>query len=1067
MKQSPKLAEGSTFPFPYQSPGRLMKLKNRTRAKKNILLLLSFLIIIINGMLDVHAQSVNVRLSDQQYVSKNWDNTKGLPVNAIYSLLKDETGFLWAATEEGLVRLDGRNFTIFNQENVSEIVSPYFYDLAVSSSGGIWAANANSIVHAFKNKIEVFDAREFVQGSWITSISEDDQGNVWAGTQNGNLLILINGEVLEVKAWSRKGKGSVMTLNRVLDGLLIGTQTGLHKYYFESGDIVEIPEFSGFEIRTATESKTGEIWAGTINSGILHQLQDSVIVIDQSDGLVSNRVNVLQLADDGRIWAGMGTGGVQIITKDEIITLREIEFSYNEIKDIYASKSGDIWLSATGYGIIQMIPADIKMLREEDGLSNEVTLPIFQDRNGVIWAGTAGAGVNRIENGEITHITPEAGMVTGVVLSIYGVDEYIYFATGHGLYRYNPLLKKIDRTFTTDDGLASNIVQAIYQDSLGIVWVTSRGGGIHRLHNHAELERIEVPDLFKNAEFISILEDSNSNMWFSTTSVGILKLDRDDNATAYSMYDAQSSERVLSLYEDPEGSIWAGTNEGLLVLIGDQFKLFNRSHGLQFNGIFRMIEDNHGYLWASGNFGIQRIKVDNLLAIKHDQTNEKRIKARLFDMSDGMANHEANGGVFPAGWQMDNGEIWFPTIQGIAIINPSLFNETEEEIEVHILSMRFGDNEFSNLENVSIPPGVHNLEIHFVSFDYKKPHTINYKYRVKELSDEWQSVGNRSIAYFTTLNPGSYTFEVKAEQFGIESEIASVSFAVEPFFYQTKWFAALLLTGLFMAGYFARLFYSKSQMGKKLKKEVDEKTKELQERNQTLEVLLKDLKRSNEELEQFAFISSHDLQEPLRMISSFMDKLKMNYADQLDEKAIQYIHFASDGAKRMKQIILDLLLYSRANKPSDVLEVVNLNDILSDFKQLRDKLIKEKNAEIEYEQLPEISTHRAPITQIFHSILDNALKYSKKDKTPVIKITAVEKDKEWEFAIRDNGIGIDPQFYDKIFVIFQRLHNREAYDGTGIGLSVAKRSVEFLGGRIWLNSKPGEGTTFYFTISKK
>ncbi len=226
------------------------------------------------------------------------------------------------------------------------------------------------------------------------------------------------------------------------------------------------------------------------------------------------------------------------------------------------------------------------------------------------------------------------------------------------------------------------------------------------------------------------------------------------------------------------------------------------------------------------------------------------------------------------------------------------------------------------------------------------------------------------------------------------------------------------------------------------------------------------LQTKNEELEQFAFVTSHDLQEPLRMISSFMDQLKRKYAAQLDDKALQYIHYARDGAQRMKQIMLDLLLYSRVNKPSEVLEVVNLNDILSDFKQLRGKLIKEKNAEIEYEQLPEISTHKAPITQIFHSILDNALKYSKKDKTPVIEITAVEKDKEWEFAIRDNGIGIDPQFYDKIFIIFQRLHNREAYDGTGIGLSVAKRSVEFLGGRIWLKSKPGEGTTFYFTISK-
>lgn len=246
-----------------------------------------------------------------------------------------------------------------------------------------------------------------------------------------------------------------------------------------------------------------------------------------------------------------------------------------------------------------------------------------------------------------------------------------------------------------------------------------------------------------------------------------------------------------------------------------------------------------------------------------------------------------------------------------------------------------------------------------------------------------------------------------------------------------------------------------------------EQETKLVELNKTLKTYTKELERSNQELEQFAFITSHDLQEPLRMISSFMDQLKRKYSDQLDDKALQYIHFATDGAKRMKQIILDLLLYSRANKPFEDIEKVSLNELLKEYKLLRRKLIADKSAIISSTSLPEIVTHKAPITQIFHCILDNALNYSHKNIAPEIKINVIEKETEWEFSISDNGIGIDPQFFDKIFVVFQRLHNREDYDGTGIGLSIAKRSVEFLGGSIWLQSSLGQGSTFYFTISKK
>ncbi|MEB2780968.1 PAS domain S-box protein [Algoriphagus sp. C2-6-M1] len=242
--------------------------------------------------------------------------------------------------------------------------------------------------------------------------------------------------------------------------------------------------------------------------------------------------------------------------------------------------------------------------------------------------------------------------------------------------------------------------------------------------------------------------------------------------------------------------------------------------------------------------------------------------------------------------------------------------------------------------------------------------------------------------------------------------------------------------------------------------------KELFQLSESLKSYSKELERSNEELEQFAFITSHDLQEPLRMITSFMDQLKRKYSDQLDDKALQYIYFATDGAKRMKQIILDLLLYSRANKPSEQLEEVNLNEIAAEYTQLRRKLIAENNASITFDELPVLKTNKAPITQIIHCLLDNALRYVKENGTPRIEIHAKEKETVWEFAIKDNGIGIDQMFHDKIFIIFQRLHNRKQYDGTGIGLSIAKRSVEFLGGEIWLESTVGEGSTFYFTISK-
>ena len=271
---------------------------------------------------------------------------------------------------------------------------------------------------------------------------------------------------------------------------------------------------------------------------------------------------------------------------------------------------------------------------------------------------------------------------------------------------------------------------------------------------------------------------------------------------------------------------------------------------------------------------------------------------------------------------------------------------------------------------------------------------------------------------------------------------------------------------LFMSAVFTMVipfFFSKLE---RILEENNRLLESVSKSNLELEKSIEEVKSKNLELEQFAYVASHDLQEPLRMITIFTDKLKQKYTGQLDDKGIQYIHFATDGAKRMKQIILDLLLYSRANRPSELIEEVNLNELIAEYKLLRKKIITKKKATIAFDELPVLQTYKTPITQIFYCLLDNALNYMKENVSPCIEIQAKEEAAFWEFAVKDNGIGIDEKFYNKIFVIFQRLHNRNEHDGNGIGLPIAKRSVEIMGGKIWLESRVDEGTIFYFTVAK-
>ncbi|MFC6763915.1 PAS domain-containing sensor histidine kinase [Natrinema soli] len=224
-----------------------------------------------------------------------------------------------------------------------------------------------------------------------------------------------------------------------------------------------------------------------------------------------------------------------------------------------------------------------------------------------------------------------------------------------------------------------------------------------------------------------------------------------------------------------------------------------------------------------------------------------------------------------------------------------------------------------------------------------------------------------------------------------------------------------------------------------------------------------ELEASNERLEQFAYAASHDLQEPLRMVSSYLQLIERRYADELDAEGREFIDYAVDGADRMREMIDGLLEYSRIDSQGDPFEPVDLDAVLADVLTDLQVMIDRSDAEISIEPLPEVRGDSHQLRQLFQNLLSNAIEYSG-DEPPRMDVTAERSGRTWEISVRDEGIGIDPDKQDRVFRVFQRLHSREEYEGTGIGLALCRRIVERHSGRIWVDAEPGEGSTFSFTI---
>jgi ligand-binding sensor domain-containing protein len=837
-----------------------------------------FLGLVFFGMGNAYSQKWEIVEKESVFVRSDWNNSNGLPMNSVSKTVQDNMGFIWMATEEGLVRFDGRIFKTFNQKNFSKIQTPSFIDLTNSKIGGIYAVNTTALVYASFNQLDVYNYPPEFSALRFTAITETTTGDVYLGTQNGNLALFSGGNFQKVFTPKLLQVGDIRQLVDFGESILIASQNGLFSFNKTSGEFQSYEFLYKKEVRSILAVPDGNVYIGTKLHGLYLLATNKLSKLEFPEVAGLDKITALESSSaDGAIWVGTTSRGILKLKGDQIFTYPDLNQTLNEVNGINEDNQGAIWVTALGNGISRLSISSVEIIDKNAGLSNDVILTTFEDSKSGIWLGTPGKGLNRVTPQGVQKFSTQNGLTHDLILSIAQRGDDIFVGTGNGLNKINLSTLKIEPNYNERIGVKEEVIYSLFKDSKDNIWIGSVNGTLQKLTSEGELITYQLKNQLINAEIVFGMEDSKGVLWFGTYGNGFFSIDAEDKIQHFQIHDIAPGKMAACIWEDPEGDLWIGTTDGLISYSNGALRIFGVKNGLQFETIYKIIPDESGLLWFSGNLGLQNVATKDLLRLKKSEGNNFKIAFTLFDKSDGLPNNEFNGGFHPAGWKLATGKILFPSMGGAVILDPNSIKEEKHLSKPYLASLNYeGQEVFFDGNGIQIPAGIKFFNIRYGIIEFDKPNAINYSYRIKELGDEWIDNENGNMAYFTGLSPGTYEFQVKAQQFGEDSETASMNFTVNAFFYQTIWFKVLGLLGVFAIGFAGITLVMNKKLKTELEQKIKSQTQDLHTKNQSLTLALGRLEKHNRLLKEVAWTQSHQFRGPLSKILGTIQVLR-NY----------------------------------------------------------------------------------------------------------------------------------------------------------------------------------------------
>jgi ligand-binding sensor domain-containing protein len=728
-----------------------------------------------------------------QFGHEVWLTENGLPQNTVHAIAQTQDGYIWIGTEEGLARFDGVKFTVFDKQNTPEIKSNYIRSLLADRQGALWIGTAQGLVRMLNGKFTLFTRDDGLPSETIHAVYEDRERNLWVATANG-LGLLKSGGLTTFTTKERLISGSIQALLEDSDGALwIATPYGVGR--IKDGKFTNHTVRDGLggnSVRAIQQDRNGRIWFGSLG-GLTSFDGNRFTTYTTRDGLPNDRVISLQPDRDGGLLIGTA-GGLCRFSDGRFTGFNAGEpLATSTILSLLEDVEGNVWIGTESGGINLLKDTKFTTYTVRNGLSNDLVKSIYEDHEGNIWIGTDGGGLNLLRNGKFNSYTMRDKLSSNVVLSLAGDNAgNLWIGTPDGLNRFN---QGKFTTYTSADGLANNDVRSIYLDRRGNLWIGTRGG-LTRLRNGVFKTFTEVDGL-PNDLVNTLYEDSKGNLWIGTFG-GLARLTNEE-FTTFTTTDGLSSDAVISLHEDSDRTLWIGTNGGGLNRMKEgKFTTYTTSNGLLDDVVYRILEDGQNNLWLSCRKGIFHISKKELAEFAKGAIAS--IAPVAYGTADGMMTRECSGGGDPAGWRASDGKLWFPTIKGVAMIDPERLRTNSHAPPVVIEQIRIDEQSFAPSERLELPAGTTRFDLYYTAPSFVAPEKVRFKYKLEGFDQDWIDSGTRRIAYYTNLRPGAYTFRVIAiNNDGVWNQTgAAVSLYLKPYFYQTYWFYAVCLLVLVM-----------------------------------------------------------------------------------------------------------------------------------------------------------------------------------------------------------------------------------------------------------------------------
>lgn len=729
-----------------------------------------------------------------QYAHTVWTTKNGLPEADVMAILQTRDGYVWVGSEEGLARFDGVTFTVFDHRN-SPLPNNRIQALLEAPDGSLWIGTENGLARLNDRQFANFSTRDGLPSDNIRGLWSSTDGTVWVTTASG--VAEFRNNKFETNTSLRRSDADYPRelLHTSSGEIWIAGKLGI-TVLNANGNRASRTLLPDKAVDIMLQAADGTVWVGT-TAGLYRIRNYKPEPYSLGPQAAHTEITALLEDRDRNLWVGLGDGLLRV-NKDGVLRYSVNDgLSGAEIKSLFEDAAGNLWVGVFGGGLELFRDTIFTPYGKPEGLSQNVVWSVTQGRDSSIWIGTQSAGVDRLQDGKIRSYSTSHGFTDNTVGSLFEAhDGTLWLGKDSGVARLvGGKVIAAPSKFPYHDQ-----IHAIYEDASGTVWFGTRTEGLIQLRG-GKYTVLSIGNGISTNNVQTIIPSRRGGLWIGT--LGGLSYYQNGSFTNYTSRDGLSSDQVISLYEDADGTLWIGS-VGLNRLKDGKFTQYTAQDGLFDHNPLAILEDDFGYLWLSTNKGIFRVSKQQLNDFAAARV--QRVTPTVFTDQDGMRSAECNGGSAPSGWKDREGNLWFATVAGAVKVDPGALTVGAQPLQLHIEEILADKQTVAPTRELRLAAGVHELELHYVAPYFTGAGRVHYRYRLEGFDKSWVDADTRTVAYYTNLPPGDYSFRVEATALDANHSRteAAMQFYVTPHFYQTVLFnvaASVVLLAFILLGW--------------------------------------------------------------------------------------------------------------------------------------------------------------------------------------------------------------------------------------------------------------------------